>query len=103
MLFGRAMRSASACRDVELLLAERSVVVSYETVRRRWCKNLARALPTACAIDGHGLEIKWHLDEVFIRSQVVQHYLWRTIRLNCSQPRLSAPPEPRLWVGTCRA
>ena len=44
-------------RDVELLLAERGVVASYETIRR-WCND------------------KWHLDEVFIRIQGVQHYLW---------------------------
>ena len=42
-------------RDVELLLAERGIVVSYETVRR-WCRKLARALPTACAAGGRGLE-----------------------------------------------
>jgi putative transposase len=35
-------------RDVDLLMAERGVIVSYETVRR-WCRSSARALPTACA------------------------------------------------------
>jgi len=34
-------------RDVELLLSERGVVVSYETVRR-WCRNSASPLPIAC-------------------------------------------------------
>jgi transposase-like protein len=39
-------------RDVELLLAERGIVVSYETVRR-WCQKLAKASPTVCAAAGH--------------------------------------------------
>jgi hypothetical protein len=43
-------------RDVELILAQRGIVVSYETVRR-WCKNSARLSPVACAAAGHGQEI----------------------------------------------
>src|SRR5271166_6508187 len=39
-------------RDVELLLAERGVVVSYETVRPG-ARNSAKALLTACAAGGH--------------------------------------------------
>ena len=39
-------------RDVELLLAERGILVSYETVRR-WCKKV-RVSPTACAVTGRG-------------------------------------------------
>src|SRR5882672_7193988 len=38
-------------RAVELLSAERGVVVSYETVRR-WCKKFGQALPTACKLSG---------------------------------------------------
>ena len=41
-------------RDVELILVERGVVVSYETVRR-WCKKSpARVSPTACDAADHG-------------------------------------------------
>jgi hypothetical protein len=40
-------------RNVELLLAERGVVVSYETIRR-WCCKFPRPSPTGCAVGGHG-------------------------------------------------
>jgi len=41
--------------DVELLLAERGVVVSYETVRR-WSKKFGQTLPAVCdaAVRGPG-------------------------------------------------
>ena len=39
-------------RDVELILAERGVVVSYETVRAG-ARNSARPSPTACDAAGH--------------------------------------------------
>jgi putative transposase len=65
-------------RDVELLLSERGIFVSYESVRR-WClkfgagfaDNLRRRRPTPGD--------KWYLDEVFIRINGEQHYLWRAV------------------------
>ena len=69
--------SASAC-GIELLLAERGVVVCYETVRR-WCKNSARRFANGLRCRRPRPEDKWHLDEVFIRIQGVQHYLWRAV------------------------
>jgi hypothetical protein len=59
-------------------------------------RNLAGTLPTACAIDGHGLEKigTWagvHLDPGCAALSLSRH------------PSESAPPEPRLWVATCRA
>ena len=38
-------------RDVELLLAERGIVVSYETVRR-WCRKFGRTFSDRCAAAG---------------------------------------------------
>jgi putative transposase len=60
--------------DVELLLAERGVVVSYETVRR-WCKKPGQTFADRRRRPGD----KWHMDEAFIRIQGVQHYLWRAV------------------------
>jgi len=65
-------------RDVEDLLAERGIVVSYETIRR-WCcrfgpyyaQNLRQQQPT--------LGDHWLLDEVFVNTQGQGHYLWRAI------------------------
>ena len=65
-------------RDVELLLAARGVVVSYETVRR-WCKKFAASFAHRMRRRRPRPGDKWHLDEVFIRIQGVQHYLWRAV------------------------
>jgi len=65
-------------RDVELLLAERYVVVSYETVRR-WCKKFGESFANRLCRRRPRPGDKWHLDEVFIRIQGEQHYLWRAV------------------------
>ena len=65
-------------RDVELILAERGVVVSYETVRR-WCKKFGASFADRLRRRRPRPGDKWHLDEVFIRIQGVQHYLWRAV------------------------
>src|ERR1700687_1108937 len=68
-------------RDVELLLAERGVVVSYETVRR-WCKKFDASFADRLRRHRPRPGDKWHLDEVFIRIQGVQQYLWRAVDQN---------------------
>jgi hypothetical protein len=63
-------------RDVELILAERGIVVSYETVRR-WCMKFGATFADRVRRRRPRPGDKWHLDEVFIRIQGVLHYLWR--------------------------
>jgi putative transposase len=65
-------------RDVELLLAERGVVVSYETVRR-WCRKFGQCFANCLRRRRPRPGDKWYLDEVFIRIQGAQHYLWRAV------------------------
>ena len=65
-------------RDVELLLAERGIMVSYETVRR-WCRKFGQSYANRLRRRRPRPGDKWHLDEVFIRIQGVQHYLWRAV------------------------
>ena len=65
-------------REMELLLTERSIVVPYETVRR-WCKKLGESLADCLRRCRPRPGDKWHLDEVFIRIQSVQYYLWRAV------------------------
>ena len=87
-------------RDVELIVAERGVDIAYETIRR-WCKkfgaNFADCLRRRRPQPGD----KWHLDEVFIRIQGVQHYLWRAVDQNgvvldiLVQPRRNANAAKR--------
>jgi putative transposase len=65
-------------RDVELILAERCIIVSHETVRR-WCQKFAMSFATRLRRRRPQPGDKWHMDEVFIRIQGVQHYLWRAV------------------------
>jgi len=65
-------------RDVELLLAERRVVVSYETVRRG-CKKFGQSFANRLRRRRPRPGDKWHMDEVVIRIQGVQRYLWRAV------------------------
>src|ERR1700726_4918931 len=65
-------------RDVELLLAERGIVVSYETVRR-WCEKFRETFANRLRRRRPRPGDKWHMDEVFIRIQGVRHYLWRAV------------------------
>ncbi len=50
-------------RDVELPLAERGVVVSYETVRR-WCKKFAASFAARLRRHRPRPGDKWHMDGV---------------------------------------
>jgi putative transposase len=65
-------------RDVELLLAERGVVVSYESVRP-WCLKFGQRFAIRLRRRRPRPGDIWHLDEVFIRINGVQHYLWRAV------------------------
>ena len=65
-------------RDIELILAERSIVVSHESVRQ-WClkfgSEFARRLRRRRPKPGD----TWHLDEVFLKINGKLHYLWRAV------------------------
>lgn len=65
-------------RDVELLLAERGVEVSYETVRR-WCRKFAQTFANRLRRRRPRPGGRWHLDEVFLKINGVQPYLWRAV------------------------
>ena len=68
-------------RDVELLLAERGIIVSYETIRR-WCDKFGASFASKMRRQRPRPGDKWHLDEVFIRIQGELHYLWRAVDQN---------------------
>ena len=65
-------------RDVELILAERGIVVTHESIRH-WClkfgADFARKLRRRRPRPGD----VWHLDEVYLRINGVLHYLWRAV------------------------
>jgi len=71
-------RFSLSFRDVEDLLAERGITVTYETVRQ-WCATFgldyARRLRSRRGRQGD----TWYLDEVFVRIRGRQQYLWRAV------------------------
>ena len=71
-------RFALSYRDVEELLAARGVILTYETVRQ-WCRKFGQTYANALRHRRPRPGDTWHLDEVFITSNGVQHYLWRAV------------------------
>jgi putative transposase len=65
-------------REVEELMLERGVIVSYETVRR-WCAKFGQAYANVLRCRQPRSGDKWHLDEVFIRINGERKYLWRAV------------------------
>ncbi|MFF3787659.1 IS6 family transposase [Streptomyces sp. NPDC001933] len=65
-------------REVEELMLERGVIVSHETVRR-WCLKFGQAYANALRRRQPRPGDKWHLDEVFIKINGEQKYLWRAV------------------------
>ena len=71
-------RFSLSFRDVEDLLAERGITVTYETIRQ-WCLTFgleyARRLRSRRGRQGD----MWYLDDVFVRIQGRQQFLWRAV------------------------
>ena len=71
-------RFALSYRDVEEMMAERSIVVTYETIRD-WCQKFggtyAKRLRSRASRPGD----RWHLDEVYLSINGKLQYLWRAV------------------------
>ena len=65
-------------RDVEDLLAERGIDVSYETARR-WALKFGRAYAHSIRKRRLPADDRGHLDEVFVSIGSKQMYLWRAV------------------------
>jgi len=71
-------RFTLSLRDVEELLAQRGIEVSYETIRcwtlkfgRLYAHNLRRSRPFPTG--------RWHLDEMVVKIRGQRMYLWRAV------------------------
>jgi len=71
-------RFALSLRDVEDLLAERGVIVSYESIRV-WCQRFGTQISASIRRDRPDPSDKWHLDEVVISIRGQKHWLWRAV------------------------
>ena len=65
-------------REVEELMLQRGVIVSYETVRR-WCAKFGQSYADSLRRRRPRPGDKWHLDEVFVKVNGVRQYLWRAV------------------------
>lgn len=74
-------RFALSLRDVEDLLAERGVTVSYETIRA-WFGKFGSQIAKRVRAARKQPTDKWHLDEVVIVIREKKHWLWRAVDSN---------------------
>ena len=65
-------------RDVEEILASRGIIVSYESIRQ-WCLKFTPSYAKSLRKKQGQLGDQWFLDEVFIKINGKQHYLWRAV------------------------
>jgi putative transposase len=65
-------------RDVEELLAERGVTVTYETIRA-WCMKFGPSYAAGLRRRRARPSDKWHLDEVQLKIKGQRHWLWRAV------------------------
>ena len=68
-------------RDVELILAARGIVVSYESIRE-WGLRFGRLFANMLKRRRPRPGDKWFMDEVFIRIRAKLHHLWCAVDQN---------------------
>src|SRR5438270_8828774 len=72
------IRFTLSYRDVEDLLAERGIMVSYETVRR-WVNHFGPMVAADLLKRRPKPHTTWHLDEVYLKINGRMVYLWRAV------------------------
>jgi transposase-like protein len=72
------LRFTLSFRDVEDLLAERGIMVSYETVRR-WVDHFGPMIAADLRKRRPKPYGTWHLDEVYLKIAGRMVYLWRAV------------------------
>ena len=65
-------------RDVEDLLAQRDITVTYETIRQ-WCQRFGPVYARRLRRRRGRMGDTWHLDELFVTIHGRQQYLWRAV------------------------
>ena len=65
-------------RDIEDLLAEREITVSYESIRL-WCIKFGSTFARKLRSKHQGYGDTFYLNEVFVKIRGKQHYLWRAV------------------------
>jgi len=65
-------------RDIEDLLAQRGITVSYESIRL-WCNKFGPKYASRLKRKHRGYGDTFFIDEVFVKIGGKQHYLWRAV------------------------
>ena len=65
-------------RDVEDLMAQRGIDVSYETIRM-WTRKFGRLFARNLRTSRPAPSARWHLDEMVVRIVGKRMYLWRAV------------------------
>ena len=65
-------------RDIEDLLAERGITVSYESIRL-WCNKFGSQYAKRLKHRHQGFGDTFYIDEVFVKIEGKQQYLWRAV------------------------
>lgn len=73
-----SFRFSLSFRDVEELLAQRGIVVTYETVRQ-WCLKFGQTYANELRRRRPRCGDKWHVDEVYLKINGKTHSLWRAV------------------------
>jgi putative transposase len=71
-------RFSLSYRDVEEIMAEHGVVLTYETIRQ-WCLKFSQQYANELKKRRPKPGNTWHLDEVFLKINGKQHYLWQAV------------------------
>ena len=96
------LRFSLSFRDVEDLLAERGLTVSYETIRR-WVNHFGPLIAADLRKRRAKPHMTWHLDEVYLKIDGRQVYLWRAVdasRAPDQRKDFSQPTPPSTTPST---
>ena len=85
-------------RDVEDLLAERGVTVSYETIRA-WVVRFGPQIAAQIRRDRPPAGDKWHIDEMVITIGGEPHWLWRAVNNRGDVLEIRHCQEFRVWAA----
>jgi putative transposase len=89
------LRFTLSYRDVEDLLAERGLDLSYETVRR-WVLKFGPLIARRLRRGRPRPSDRWHLDEMVVRIAGKRMYLRRALCCTDQQPGAVSPPQRHL-------
>ena len=73
-----AVKYALSHRDIEDLLAQRGIIVSYESIRL-WCIKFGHRYAGRLKRRHKGYGDTFYIDEIFVKINGKQQYLWRAV------------------------